>query len=161
MRMDNILREMIEKERIRELLILYCDCMDTPEVRRAAREVYAPDAVDDHGMGIWGGAEEICRNLESLRERFEGTAHVLTNIRIDLDADVARSRSYVTAWQWLKKNGQNKCPRAADLCGVGIYKDDLQRLSEGWRITRRVFRPMVPATIGFGNMPEFLSTIHR
>jgi hypothetical protein len=152
------IQELMDKERILELLIHYCDCMDAPEIMRAARDVYAPDAVDDHGMGIWKGSEEICRNLMSLRDRFEGTAHVLTNIHIELDGDSARSRSYVTAWHWVKKTGQQEGghPREADFCGVGVYKDELRRLSDGWRITRRIFRPMVPGTIGLGSLPEFL-----
>jgi hypothetical protein len=153
----NAMQELLDKEHIRDLLNLYCHCMDAPDYSRAAMEVYAADAIDDHGFGEWKGAEEIVKNLAQLRVPFKGTAHVLTNVNIKLHGDHARSRSYVLSLHWLHETRHEGPAKQADFCGIGVYEDEMYRFPDGWRITIRVYRPMVRGgSIAFGELPEFL-----
>ncbi len=157
MKAEDMIQELLDKEHIRDLLNLYCHCMDAPDYPRAAEEVYAVDAIDDHGFGEWRGREEIVKNLAELRVPFKGTAHVLTNVTIELQGERAQSRSYVLSFHWLAKSREKGPIQEADFCGVGVYQDTLFRFPEGWRITHRVYRPLVRGgSIAFGELPEFL-----
>jgi len=142
-----------DREAIGELLAHYCFCLDSRRPDRLVDEVFADDAVDDHGLGEWRGRVRIKEAFDDIMARFAGTAHVLGNIHIELAGDEARSRAYVTAWHWLSSEPAN---RPADFVVVGAYLDDLRRQSNGWRIIRRRFRPVGSSVLAVEELPDFL-----
>lgn len=148
--------ELDEREAIRDLLAHYCFLIDSSQSHLLTTEIFTPDAVDDHGMGEWRGSEEIGRAFAALMPRFEGTAHVLGNVRIELDGDRARTSAYVTAWHWLARTSGRGRIRPADFVAVGVYLDEMAKGPGGWRITRRRFRPLGPSSLGVGELPPWL-----
>ena len=117
------LRRLLDREAIRDLLAHYCFCLDAGQPARLADEVFTEDGVDDHGLGEWRGRNSIRTGFVEVMSRFEGTAHVLGNVRIDIDGDQARSSAYVSAWHWLAGGSRD---RPADFLVVGVYLDRLR-----------------------------------
>lgn len=146
-----------DRELIAETLYAYATCIDKGEPEGMAREVFARDAVVDLGYGVWDGPEEIVRQFAAEIETFDGSAHVLTNMRVDLDGDTASSSIYVTAWHWNKAEGADP-GRPVDFVTVGVYLDKLRREAAGWRIVHRRFRRLGPSAIALGALPAFIQT---
>lgn len=142
-----------ERQAIIDLLHHYCSCVDRQEIDRLADEVYTEDAVDDHGFGVWRGREQIRRAFASFMPRYAATAHVIGNARVEFDGDQASSTAYVTAWHWLADSGHDE----ADFVMVGVYRDQLRRIADGWRISHRRFRRIGPAPAALGVLPDFLA----
>jgi hypothetical protein len=148
-----------DHDAIEDVLLRYCYLVDVArEPRRLGEEVFTADAVDNHGVGPWRGREEIGEKQAEVIARFSGTAHVLTNVRIEVDGDTAHSHSYVTAWHWL---AESEAGAPADFVVVGTYVDDLQRTPEGWRISYRRFRPLGRAVLAIGELPAYLQPVPR
>ena len=147
------LRRLLDREAIRDLLAHYCFCLDAGQPARLADEVFTEDGVDDHGLGEWRGRNSIRAGFVEVMSRFEGTAHVLGNVRIDIDGDEARSSAYVSAWHWLAGGSRD---RPADFLVVGVYLDRLRHEPTGWRIAYRRFRPLGPSVLAAGRLPAFL-----
>lgn len=141
-----------DRAAIHDVLVRYCDCIDGRDIDGLARDVYTEDAVDDHGWGPWEGVTAILDGLRPVLDRFGGTAHLLSNVRIDVDGDEARARSAVTAWHWATGNDRG----TADFVAVGVYEDRFVRTDAGWRITYRRFGPIGPTIKGVGALPPVL-----
>jgi hypothetical protein len=142
---------------IEDLLVLYCTCVDTLDIDRLVTEVFAEDASDNHGMGIWSGRDGLRAAFTELLGRFGGTLHQVANFDIRLDGDTATARSYVTAWHWLQRSGP-RTPNGppADFVAIGAYHDRLRREPAGWRITRRTMCPVGYSVNGVGALPDFM-----
>lgn len=142
---------------IQDLLVLYCTCVDSRDIERLVTEVFAEDATDNHGLGLWRGRDGLRVGFTGLLDRFGGTMHQVTNFDIHVAGDSATSRTYVTAWHWLKRPERRR-PNgpAADFVVIGAYHDRLQRKGDGWRITRRTMRPVGYSVNGVGTLPAFM-----
>ncbi len=152
------LRTLEDRVEIGELLAHYCYLLDSRQWDRLSGEVFAPDALDDHGLGQWRGAAAITAGFRAVMAHFSGTMHSLSNPHLELEGDRARSRCYVTAWHWLDGDNQTApAIRPADFLVIGAYLDDLERRPEGWRITQRRFRPVGEGVLGIGELPDFLA----
>jgi hypothetical protein len=124
------------EQEIRNVLALYCRAIDRLDVE-LLREVYHPDATDDHGGGDPDISAAHFRDVivEHLRSSFTSTQHVLGGIHVDLTGEVASSEAYVTAY--------HVCP--TDEVGQTVmqvigarYVDRFERREGVWRISRRV-----------------------
>ncbi|MGE3620577.1 MAG: nuclear transport factor 2 family protein [Acidimicrobiia bacterium] len=133
---------------VHRVLVAYCDCIDERDIDRLARDVYTPDAVDDHGWGPWTGIDAILEGLRPVVVRFAGTAHLMSNVDIEVDGDEARSRAGVTAWHWNAGNLKG----VADFVAVGRYTDSLVRTEQGWRLRHREYRPIGPTIKAAGEL---------
>ena len=142
-------QELADRDAIHSVLVRYCECIDGRDIDRLAREVYTEDAVDDHGWGPWSGVEAILDGLRPLLDRFVGTAHLLSNVQIELIDGEARASSGVTAWHWATGNEKG----TADFVAVGVYTDQLVRTGAGWRIRHRRFGPIGPTIKAAGVLP--------
>ena len=147
---------MSDRDQILDVLHAYATHLDRGTVEVLGTEVFAPDAVIDLGYGTWEGTERIVHEYGSEIAQFGGTAHVLSNARIDIDGDSARSSIYVTAWHWPKETDPAKPHPEADFVTVGVYLDVLQRRADGWRIVHRRFRRLGPSAIALGAFPAFI-----
>jgi len=115
---------------IEESLIRYArgvDRIDVPMIKSA----FWPDATDDHGT-FDGRAVDFADYLGTSLRKFEATTHVLSNIHVELEGNIARVESYVTATHVLR-------PEAGGFRFVvaGRYVDRFERRGDEWRIAAR------------------------
>lgn len=146
--------EFLDREQVGDVLVHYCFLLDTHEPARVADDVFTADAAVDYGVGPWRGCEEIAAAFVEMMAHFDGTAHVVTNVHVEVNGDRARSRAYVSAWHWLAGGGPS--PRPADFLVIGAYLDDFRHVPEGWRIERRRFRPVGSSVLAVGELPDIL-----
>lgn len=146
-----------DREEIAAVLIHYAYCIDTRQVERLD-EVFSTDVAANYGYGEggeWHGAEQVIAGLGEQVASFEATAHMITNIRIELDGDSAKSSCYVTGWHWVGANAGDP-ERGADFLFTAAYVDDLRRDPAGWRVTRRRVRRLGPSALTLGALPDYM-----
>lgn len=140
---------------IQDVLFAYATHLDKRTPEALADEVFTHDVVVDLGYGAWEGAERAVAEYRREVDLFLGTAHVLTNPRVTVEGDTAKSSIYVTAWHWTKGVAEGEQPEA-DFVTLGVYLDRLVRTEAGWRIAHRRFRRLGPGAIGIGALPGFI-----
>jgi hypothetical protein len=126
---------------IESLLKRYCALVDEQDGDAIVRDIFAPEGSDDHGEGPRRGAEAIRSWFRDNLANIATSAHLLSNVEVELDEDSARAKSYVTAWVWTVAAENGDPGRAATYVVVANYDDRLTRTANGWRITARVVRP--------------------
>jgi hypothetical protein len=157
--MSHACQECADHRAITDKINLYAELIDTGRAREAVREVFAEDALEDHGEGITPvrGWDEIGGMLEKATAPFRGRIHLNTNISITLDGDVARSRSYYQALFWFDEGDSDERRLApADWVSAGVYTDEWRRFDDGWRITTRLRRNMGLSSVVLGSRPKHL-----
>ncbi|MBP2334887.1 hypothetical protein JOF41_001065 [Saccharothrix coeruleofusca] len=78
--------------------------------------------------------EELVDGARNALEGFDATDHVVSNIRIDLEGDLARCQAYVLAYHHLRD-----APGPVDYCAMrGKWQLELIRTENGWRIRKWV-----------------------
>jgi ketosteroid isomerase-like protein len=141
------------EDEIRRTLHAYCRLLDERDLDELMRRVYLPDAIDDRKRGApRRGHAEIRSYFAKAFEHVAATAHLLSNIDIDVapDAPTATSYSRVTAYHWMFGG---EPVRAADFVVLGSYDDELVHTEEGWRIRHRVVGALGPAGLSQGILP--------
>lgn len=92
------LKQLLNKERIKDNLVSYCRGVDRREWD-LVREAYHPDAYDDHG-GYKGNVDGFMEWLERRHQTIEQSMHFLGNCKIDFLSDtVAVAETYCVAYQ--------------------------------------------------------------
>jgi hypothetical protein len=149
----------VEEAAIRDVIHHYSYCLDARHVRQLP-DVFAEDAVVDLGYGTWRGIEQVICEYERILGPFEATAHVVTNVRVDLqDQWRASSTAYVTAWHWLTDPSASDI-RPADFMMLALYRDAWRRSDElGWRIQSRRARRLGPSALAVGDLPTYMRSI--
>lgn len=144
---------MAVEDEIRRTLHAYCRLLDERDLDELMRRVYLPDAIDDRNRGTpLHGRAEIRGYFAKAFEHVAATAHLLSNIDIDVEpaALTATSYSRVTAYHWMFGG---EPVRAADFVVLGSYDDELVRTDDGWRIKHRVVGALGPAGLSQGALP--------
>jgi hypothetical protein len=140
-----------DADEVKRTLHAYCRMLDDHALDRLP-DIYLDDAVDDRGRGRpLQGLGEIQPYFARALGFLEHTAHLLSNIDIDIEGSRARSYSRVTAYHWLFGGDP---VRPADFVLLASYDDELVRTERGWRIARRVVGVLGPAGLAAGVMPE-------
>lgn len=133
------LRRLEDAEAIRTLIARYGPLADAGEAQAVAA-LWAEDGeYDIGGFGTRRGREEIAGAIDAPFHRqlmAEGCAHVLTPPAIDLDGDlaIAINHSFVA-----RRDGDSDGWR---VWRVSANRWELLRTAEGWRVARRVNRPI-------------------
>jgi ketosteroid isomerase-like protein len=138
---------------VRRTLHAYCRLLDARDLDELVHRVYLPDAVDDRKRGApLSGHEQIRGYFSKAFEHVAATAHLLSNIDVEISADGTRATSYsrVTAYHWMFGG---EAVRAADFVVLGSYDDELVRTDDGWRIARRVVGALGQAGLSQGTLP--------
>jgi SnoaL-like domain len=146
-----------QQDAIEAVIKAYSACIDHRRAQELERLVFAHDVMVDMGYGEWRGGGEATRRMVEVVELFERTSHALSNFRVDIDGDLARSTTYVTAWHWLRELGSHGTERPASFVTAGLYIDRLRRDRLGWRIAERRFRRLGPSATVIGRLPGFLT----
>jgi hypothetical protein len=91
--------------------------------------VYHPDAYDDHAGFFQGSAVDFVRFVMTTFRDKPPTQHVLSNVRFEIEGDVAFGESYVVM--------RSATPDAAHSSGFARYVDRFERRDGEWRIAHR------------------------
>lgn len=126
------LRELVEREAIRDVLARYCRAVDRLDAD-LLRSVYHPDAFDDHGPFKGTRDDLIAWVIPFLRAEYETTNHHLTTQIIDIDGDVAQVESYGIVVQDKIVDGERLRSTAH-----ARYVDRMEKRDGEWRIARRI-----------------------
>ncbi len=133
-------REAIEAERcasatrsIEEVLFRYATAIDRKDWA-LLDGVFVPDARADVRQvgGIAGPDATVRAWLEGAMARYRVLQHFVTNVRVVVDGDGARSLAYVHAIHGEKREG-----RMAFFELGGEYEDTLVKTPDGYRIAER------------------------
>ena len=117
---------------IQRLMYLYARCADNKDYVGFAR-VFCEDAVFDYMGNLvtpYGAIEQMMHALDN----YTTTLHQVQNVFYDVDGDTAAGETYCIA-SHLFDDGQVE--KKLDM-GI-IYRDQLRRTANGWRIARRGF----------------------
>jgi len=121
------LQALLDKQEIYEVLTRYCRGVDRGDVEMIS-SVYHDDAVDDHGIFKGRGvdfAEWIVDFLKDIRQ----CQHLIGNVKIELDGDVAWCETYCLSISDDGKQHQTVFNR---------YIDRFERRRGEWRIAHRL-----------------------
>lgn len=126
------LQALLDERAITEVLHRYCRGVDRLDEELLA-SAYHDDSYDDHGVFKGSGRDFAKLVVKVLRDHADATMHSLTNVRIELDGDVARCESYVVARHWRERDAGTQLETAG-----GRYVDRLERRVGEWKIAHRV-----------------------
>jgi hypothetical protein len=136
--------EMLEKQRIRELLARLARAMDRVDVE-GIKGCYTEDSLDDHGSFHGSGAEFAERPSRLAPENLSSTHHLGQSL-IDLVDGEAYAETYFFVPLIWRLGGQN-----VEIQTAGRYIDRLVKVEGEWKLAfRRVLmdwaneRPAVP-----------------
>jgi hypothetical protein len=126
------MQALLDKQAITETLHRYCRGMDRADSDILA-SAYWPDAYEEHTEMHQGPVAEFIKWSTHLVRPMR-TAHLLSNIMIDLDNEShARSESYVWAYHsMLLVSGERE-----DVISGVRYLDHLEKREGDWKIIRR------------------------
>ncbi|WP_197487877.1 nuclear transport factor 2 family protein [Rhodococcus sp. LB1] len=131
--MNEQLRELLDREQIRELLARLARSLDRVHVQ-GILDCYAKESTNDYGAFIASGAEFAARpSRQSLNN--VATNHLLGQSVIELAGDVALCETYFRA---ITVERIDEDLRQTDL--AGRYLDRVERLEGIWQLVERVVR---------------------
>lgn len=135
---DPALAALLDKEAIRELVLLYARAIDRQDIA-LLRDLYTDDATDTHGDSFDGPAEEYCQFIAASFPYMPYSGHHLCNHLIALDGDAASGEVYALAWHLIPSpEGGQAGGQEEDFMAVR-YIDNYRRCADGkWRFSKRV-----------------------
>jgi ketosteroid isomerase-like protein len=140
-------------DEVRRTLHTYCRRLDERNLDALVDEVYLDDAVDDRQRGVpLRGRAAIKQYFAQALTSLSATAHILSNVDVDVIGDTARSTSRVTAYHWLNAD-ELPAGRGADFVLLGSYDDTLHLTAAGWRIARRMVGALGLSGLASGRLP--------
>ena len=126
-----LLRELLAREAIRDVLLRYCRAMDRCDMA-LLRSVFHDDARESHGGLHEGSALEFCELAMDYVRRMGAVAHYLTNVSMRVTGDVAEAESYGIAF--------HRIPGADgpfdSIFGARLL-DKFEKRGGAWRISHR------------------------
>ncbi len=122
-----------DEHQIRKVIYTYCRGIDRRDYD-LVRSCYHPDATDDHG-GYQGGVDGFIEYIKAGLPRYEQTMHMIGNILIEVEGDVAESEAYTLAFHRVPASTTK--PTRDYTVGLR-YMDRFERRQNRWAIARRV-----------------------
>jgi 3-phenylpropionate/cinnamic acid dioxygenase small subunit len=145
-------QELLDRQAIADCVLRYARGLDRHDADIYA-SAYHDDAIDHHGDFLGRRDEFVPWGLALLASEWDSHTHFISNIRIDLDDDVAHSECYVLFAQ------RRRVGSTVDL-GGGRYIDRLERRDGEWRIAARelvIDWTAEAATTSFGGTESYPS----
>lgn len=132
--MDQALQSLIDKDAIRELVLLYSRAIDRKDVT-LLRDLYTEDATDSHGDSFDGPASAYCEFIEQSLPHMPYSGHHACNHLISVDGDEGNGEVYALAYHVVPNRVGG---RDEDFMAVR-YIDNYRRCHDGkWRFSKRV-----------------------
>lgn len=132
-KVSTIAAEMADREAIRDCIYRYCRGIDRMD-RDLVLSAYWPDATDEHGNFTARSAAEFVDVALGILATIELTTHVMHNILIDIQGNVAYVESYVQAFHKLRRDDGS----VYDHSSSSRFLDCMECRDGEWRIKRRV-----------------------
>lgn len=131
---ETALQQVIDKEAIRDLVLLYSRAVDRKDVA-LLRDLYTEDATDSHGDSFDGPADKYCDFIEQSLPYMPYSGHHVCNHLIAVDGDEASGEVYALAYHLIPNRDGG---REEDFMAVR-YIDNYRRGDDGrWRFSKRV-----------------------
>lgn len=133
---DNALQTLIDKDAIRELVLLYSRGVDRKD-GPLLRDLYTEEATDTHGDSFDGSQKDYVDFLERSFPYMPYSGHHVCNhlISVDSEAGTGHGEVYAIAWHVIP---DGKGGHQEDLMTVR-YIDNYRRCADGkWRFSKRV-----------------------
>ncbi|MGE0679599.1 MAG: nuclear transport factor 2 family protein [Candidatus Binatia bacterium] len=143
-KMDGLLKELVDREKIRELLHRYCWAVDKGTLFEVIELFHDPCTLILAPGKRYEGTAAVQRWYEVyLQNRMEVLRHLIHNQVIAIDDDTATSKSYFDAVGDLK---------GESITVAGYYEDRLQRVEGKWKFAEKIIRLdfLVPINEGWG-----------
>ena len=121
--------EIADRLAIQEVISMHCRGVDRASAD-ILRSCYWPDAEVDYGA-YKGPAHDFCGPLSEAIKRYENTQHAVSNALIDIDGEVARTETYLTAYHYLAGTPDT------EMTYIGRYLDEMQKRDGVWKISFR------------------------
>ena len=131
--MDDAIQALLDRETIREVLHRYCRGCDRAD-EAAIRSCFHPDSTHRHG-GFEGSSVDFVRFAMDIVRPLAMCKHMLGNITIALDGDIAHSECHYFAYQRRRDSASGS---EEDCFSGGRYLDRFERREGTWRIGRRL-----------------------
>ncbi|MDE2405251.1 MAG: nuclear transport factor 2 family protein [Sphingomonadales bacterium] len=133
---DPALQTLIDKEAIRELVLLYSRAIDRKDVA-LLRDLYTEDATDSHGTSFDGPADAYCDFIEKSLPYMNYSGHHACNHLISVEGDEGNGEVYAIALHYIPDQ-KNPGRMIEDFMAVR-YIDNYRRCADGkWRFSKRV-----------------------
>ncbi len=133
---EKALQELIDKDAIRELVLLYSRAIDRKDVE-LLRDLYTQDATDTHGDSFDGPADAYCEFIEQALPYMPYSGHHVCNHMISVEGDEANGEVYALAYHVIP-NQSGDGTSDEDFMAVR-YIDNYRRCDDGkWRFSKRV-----------------------
>lgn len=129
--MKRDLQYLLDVQAIHDVLFTYCRGVDRCDVD-LVKSVYHDDSYDDHGYWKGPGPEFAEFVVNRLLKANSATTHAVTNILVEIDADVARSEAQIMA-TLVRRDTR---PVLADVMGAR-YVDRLSKRDGIWALDER------------------------
>lgn len=130
------MQEIIDKEAIRELVLLYSRAIDRIDLE-LLRDLYTEDATDTHGDTYAGPIQGFLAFLEKALPSMRYTGHHACNHLISVDGDKAFGEVYCIAAHCMP--GRDNPDQLVEDIMFVRYFDAYRRCSDGkWRFADRV-----------------------
>lgn len=129
---DAAVRQLLDKEEIREVLRRYCRGVDRMD-NKLIRSVYHDDAKEHHGGFRGETPDDFITYADERSGTFQSTSHFVTNHSVELAGDVAYSEAYVL----VVHHGEGPDGPHEAIFG-GRYVDRFERRDGEWKIADRV-----------------------
>jgi len=129
--MDERLQALLDKQDITDLVYAYCNASDRHDHDKL-RQLYHPDATDDHGGFFKGLAMEFIDQLPAIQAPMEILHHNVTNINLAIDGDYAEGEIYVLAFHKIRTDTE-----PMDLLIGGRYFDRYEKRDGVWKYSAR------------------------
>lgn len=138
--MDEALSSLVAEHACRRLCHLYCRALDRAD-EALLRSLFHPDATHRHA-DFEGTSAMFCDYALTVVRGFAATHHLVGNVTIDVDGDIARGETYFLAYHRAPVGSVGPFPahdpeRDEDVLVGGRYLDRFERRDGVWRIAHR------------------------
>lgn len=131
---ESALQTLLDKDAIRELVLLYSRAIDRQDVA-LLRDLYTADATDTHGDSFDGPANAYCDFIEKSLPYMPYSGHHVCNHLVSVDGDSGNGEVYALAYHVIPGSDGS---RQEDFMAVR-YIDNYRRCEDGrWRFAKRV-----------------------
>lgn len=134
--LESLVTRLDERRQIEDVYLRYMRGFDRND-DELLRSAFWPEVQINYGTQVNTLDDFVVRHMRQHAEEIAAFGHLLTNIWIDVDGDVAHAEAYVTAF-WTQSEGGPVHASGATIAS-GRYIDRLDRRNGEWRISVREF----------------------